>query len=215
MRIPSARHIHRQGDATYICRQGGSILCAGASVVHQLIQAKTCGGPRQPIDHGTLPFVIRRSGAWLYRGSPIERKELVCLFSSVLKRDAAGRYLLETPAERGVIEVEDAPFVAVELGWAGCGRDQVLTFRTNIDQVVTAGPKHPIRIAHDVLSCEPTPYVHVRDGAGRHPLEARIGRAVYYELVALAEPGEVDGRPVLGVWSSGCFFPLGDLPDEA
>ena len=172
-------------------------------------------GGRRQTDHGSLPFVIRRDGSWLYRGSVIGRKELVCLFSSVLKRDDAGRFLLETPAERGLIEVEDAPFVAVELGWAGVGHEQVLTFRTNIDQVVTAGPKHPIRVAFDVVSCEPTPYVHVREGAGRFPLEARIGRAVYYELVALAEPCVVDGRPVLGVWSSGCFFPLGDLPEDS
>jgi len=57
--------------------------------------------------------------------------------------------------------------------------------------------------------------VYVREGAGRFPVEARIGRAVYYELVALAEPCVVDGRSVLGVWSSGCFFPLGDLPEDA
>lgn len=186
----------------------------GVCDVHEMIPSKPCGAPRRAFDHGTLPFVIRRDGSWLYRGSLIQRKELVCLFATVLKRDDAGRFLLETPAERGVIEVEDAPFVAVELGWAGTGHDQVLTFRTNIDQVVTAGPKHPIRVAHDLMSCEPTPYVHVRDGAGRHPLEARIGRAVYYELVALAEPCEVEGRQVLGVWSSGCFFPLGDVPEE-
>lgn len=171
-------------------------------------------GGRRAFDHGTLPFLIRRDGAWLYRGSVIGRKELVCLFSSVLKRDETGRFLLETPAERGVIEVQDAPFVAVELGWAGVGCEQVLTFRTNIDQVITAGPKHPIRMAFDLVSCEPTPYVHVRDGLGRFPLEARIGRAVYYELVALAEPCIIEGRSVLGVWSSGCFFPLGDLPAE-
>lgn len=169
---------------------------------------------RRPFDHGTLPFVIHRDGRWDFRGSLIGRKELVCLFSSVLKRDADGRYLLETPAERGVITVEDAPFVAVELGWAGVGLDQVLTFRTNVDQVVTAGPKHPIRVAFDVISCEPTPYVHVRDGAGMFPLEARIGRAVYYELVALAEPCVIHGRSVLGVWSSGCFFPLGELAEN-
>lgn len=183
----------------------------------ELTEQRPAGGPSAPrrrVEHGTLPFVIRRDGSWWYRGSPIGRKELVCLFASVLKRDERGEFLLETPAERGVIAVEDAPFVAVELGWSGIGREQVLTFRTNIDQVVTAGPRHPIRVAYDVVSCEPTPYVHVRDGAGRWPLEARIGRAVYYELVALAEPCEVRGHSVLGVWSSGCFFPLGDLPDE-
>jgi hypothetical protein len=161
---------------------------------------------------GALPFVIRRDGTWLYRGTPIGRKELVCLFSSVLKRDEDGVFWLETPAERGRIEVEDAPFLAVELDWTGCGRDQVLTLRTNVDQLVTVGPEHPIRISHDILTCEPTPYLLVRPGDGRLPIEARISRAVYYELVALGEPHEVLGRRLLGVWSCGCFYSLGELP---
>ncbi len=167
---------------------------------------------RSQVECGDLPFLIKRDGTWLYRGSPINRKELVCLFSGVLKREADGSFWLETPAERGRIDVEDAPFVAVELHWTGDARDQVLSFRTNIDQMVTAGPNHSIRVAHDYLTCEPTPYLHVRDGIGSAPVEARIARAVYYELVALAIPGMVRGRKVLGVWSCGCFFPLGDLP---
>ncbi len=162
-------------------------------------------------EHGSLPFLIKRDGTWLYKGSPITRKPMVCLFSTVLKRDDEGRYLLETPVEGGVIEVEDVPFLAVELDWKGHGRDQRLCFRTNVDQCVTAGPAHPIRIAHDMLSCEPTPYLRV-SGGSRYPLEARINRATYYELVALAEPGLVHGRKVLGVWSDGMFFSLGDLP---
>jgi hypothetical protein len=149
---------------------------------------------------------------WLYRGSPIARKELTCLFASVLKREADGSFWLETPAERGRIEVEDAPFVAVELDWTGDGRRQSLSFRTNIDQVVTAGPDHPIRVAHDVLTCEPTPYILVRPGAGERGIEARINRPVYYELVALAVPEWVGCRRMLGVWSCGKFFALGELP---
>lgn len=172
------------------------------------------GGPRRRVEHGDLPFVIRRDGTWLYRGSPINRKEMVCLFSSVLKRDPMGDYWLETPAERGRIQVEDTPWLAVELDWTRCGsgRNQCLTFRTNVDQIVTAGPEHPIRIRHNALTCEPTPYVHVRDGEGEFALEARVGRAVYYELVALAVPGTCGNRKSLGVWSGGMFFPLGDLP---
>jgi hypothetical protein len=162
--------------------------------------------------YGNLPFIIKRDGSWLYKGSPINRKPMVCLFSTILKRDEDGRYLLETPVERGWIEVEDVPFLAVELDWKGQGKDQVLCFRTNVDQCVSAGPEHPIRIAHDLLSCEPTPYIHIRDGKGKFPIEARINRATYYELVALAEPGMVRGRKVLGVWSEGVFFSLGDLP---
>lgn len=174
--------------------------------------ADPCASRRRPAECGDLPFLIRRDGTWLYRGSPIGRKELVCLFASVLTRAEDGSFWLETPAERGRIAVEDAPFLAVELDWTGCGRNQVLTFRTNVDQLVTAGAEHPIRIAHDLLTCEPTPYLLVRPGEGRLNIEARISRAVYYELVALAEPGEVHGRRVLGVWSSRCFYSLGDMP---
>ncbi len=175
------------------------------------------GRGRRPVEQGDMPFLIKRDGTWLYRGSAIERKELVCLFSSVLKRDAAGDYWLETPAERGRIQVEDTPWVAVELDWTRCGSGshQCLTFRTNIDQLITAGPEHPLRVAHNALTCEPTPYLLVRPGNGGPPLEARIGRAVYYELVALAVPGCCGGRKKLGVWSCGMFFPLGDLPSCA
>jgi hypothetical protein len=171
-------------------------------------------GPRRPLECGDLPFVIRRDGTWLYRGSAINRKELVCLFASVLKRDDEGAFILETPAERGRIQVEDAPFVAVELDWVGIGRNQKLTFRTNVDELITAGAEHPIRIAHDILTCEPTPYLRIR-GTRELPVEARISRAVYYELVALAEPCMNRARRMLGVWSEGLFFPLGELPDGA
>jgi len=167
---------------------------------------------RAPVDCGDLPFLIRRDGTWLYRGSAINRKELVCLFASVLKRESDGSFWLETPAERGRIQVEDAPFVAVELDWTGDARRQTLSFRTNIDQVVTAGPEHPIRVSHDILTCEPTPYILVRQGVGVPAVEARISRAVYYELVALAVPEWVGCRRMLGVWSCGRFFPLGELP---
>jgi hypothetical protein len=183
----------------------GGVGCAGNGLSRSV---------RCAIDCGDLPFLIRRDGTWLYRGSPINRKELVCLFASVLKREEDGAFILETPAERGRIQVEDAPFLAVELDWTGVGREQRLTFRTNVDQLVTACPEHPIRIAHDILTCEPTPYLRVR-GTQRAPVEARISRAVYYELVALAEPAMHCGRHMLGVWSEGTFFPLGELPDGA
>ncbi len=173
-------------------------------------QRQTCAdtAPARPVvDCGDLPFLIKRDGTWLYKGSPISRKAMICLFSTVLTREEDGKYILETPVERGRIEVEDAPFVAVELEWTGHGRDQVLCFRTNVDECVAAGPEHPIRIAHDLLSCEPTPYLRIRDGKGKFPIEARINRATYYELVALAEPEMFHGRKAMGVWSKGSVFP--------
>lgn len=167
---------------------------------------------RAPTECGDLPFLIKRDGTWMYRGSPIARRELVCLFSSVLKREADGSYWLETPAERGRIEVEDVPWIAVEMTWTGLGSGQVLCFRTNVDQMVEAGPGHPITVRHPCLGCEPIPYIQISTGKSGIPIEARISRSVYYELVALAVPGEVGGRRVLGVWSNHRFFSLGDLP---
>jgi len=164
-------------------------------------------GPRH--DCGPLGMRIAKDGSWHYRGSPIGRKELVCLFASVLKREADGSYWLETPVERGEVEVEDVPFVAVEVFWRQCEGRQCLTFRTNLDEMVTADHDHPIRVAVDPRTREPRPYIAVRPG-----LEARINRAVFYELVALAEPERVDGRDLLGVWSEGVFFPIDDVPAE-
>ena len=171
---------------------------------------------------GDFNMRIARDGTWYYQGSPIGRKELVCLFASVLKREADGSYWLETPAERGRIEVEDAPFVAVELTWGHCCGEgacdtgtrkrparQCLTFRTNLGEMVSADEEHPIRVAIDPVTREPRPSVTVRPG-----LEARISRPVFYELVALAQPETVDGREVMGVWSQGVFFIIDDSPAE-
>jgi hypothetical protein len=158
---------------------------------------------RVPKDCGRFDIVIERSGTWLYRGSPIGRPALVKLFASVLECDEAGTYWLRTPAERGIVTVEDAPFTAVGLEARGAGREQVLIFRTNLDDTVEAGPEHPIRLKHDAASDTPVPYIHVR---GR--LQARVVRAVYYDLVALGLEEEVGGRTRFGIWSKRTFFPL-------
>jgi hypothetical protein len=151
---------------------------------------------------GDFEMRIDRDGVWHYQGSPIRRLPLVKLFASVLRRDPDGGYWLVTPAEQGRIEVEDAPFVAVELAAEGQGRAQRLSLRTNLDEWVTLGEEHPLRLeaAPDGAAI---PYVRVRDR-----LEARVARSVFYHMVELAEPGP-DGDNHVGVWSAGRFFPLG------
>lgn len=153
---------------------------------------------------GDLDMRIAVDGTWFYLGTPIGRKEMVKLFSSILRRDD-DKYFLVTPVEKIGITVDDAPFVAVEVIRNGAGRDQTLTFRTQVDELVIAGPEHPIRVENDPESREPRPYILVRDR-----LEALINRPVFYELVNMADVIEDDGR--LGVWSGGQCFPLGS-PD--
>ncbi|UCH73830.1 MAG: DUF1285 domain-containing protein [Rhodospirillales bacterium] len=166
-------------------------------------------GDREPPFGGdeaeTLPIRIARDGQWYYRDSPIRRVELVRLFSTALRRDEAGRYWLQTPTERGLIEVEDAPFTAVELAVEGQGQSMALRFRNNLGEWVTAGRDHPISMTIDADTGEPSPYILIRNG-----LQALIVRSVFYQLVDLAVPAQRAGHEVLGVWSNGVFFELGE-----
>jgi len=156
-----------------------------------------------------FPFRIARDGKWYYHASPIDRKELCKLFSSVLRRDKKGNFYLVTPVEQGRIEVEDAPFTAVEAIVSGEGRDRSVTFRTNLDHMVTAGAEHPIRVVEDPESGEPSPYVLVRDG-----LEALILRPQFYELVELCEERQDGDATTFGIWSDGVFFELGRVGES-
>ena len=161
-------------------------------------------GPATPgtEDCGDFGIRILRDGTWLYHGSPITRKPLVRLFASVLRRHDDAFWLI-TPVERGRIAVDDAPFVAVEMTIDGAGASQRVSFRTNLDENVTADDAHPIRVATDAATGEPSPYVMVRDG-----LEALIARAVYYDLVERGESRRIGHEERYGIWSAGTFFPL-------
>jgi hypothetical protein len=152
---------------------------------------------------GDIGMKIRRDGTWMYQGSPIGRIALVKLFASILRKDDDGKTYLVTPAEKVDVEVEDAPFLAVEMAVSGEGRDQTLTFRTNVDDIVTVDADHPLRFETTEPDGGLKPYVLVR---GR--LEALATRAVYAELVSLAEPKTGEGDEV-GVWSGGVWWGMG------
>jgi hypothetical protein len=164
--------------------------------------------PWDPPVCGEIDMRIARDGTWYYHGSAIGRKRLVRLFSGVLRREDDGAYYLVTPVEKCLIEVDDAPFVAVEVMVSGRDREQSLTFRTNLDDRVTADAGHPLRVGGDAEGGGPRPYVLVR---GR--LEALVARSVYYELVDLGVEERVGEDHLFGVWSGGTFFPLGRLED--
>jgi hypothetical protein len=144
---------------------------------------------------------IAKDGTWFHNGLPFTRMALVKLFSTVMRRADNGDYLLVTPVECGTIQVEDAPFVAVEMVRSGQGETQALKFRTNIDEWVEADADHPIRVAVDPHTDEPRPYLLVRPG-----LEALIVRPVFYDLVEVAVENP-DGS--LAVWSGGVSHDLG------
>lgn len=166
-------------------------------------------GPKPQYFCGDIDMRIARDGSWYYKGSPINRQTMVKLFASVLRRDKTGEFWLETPVEKCRIQVEDAPFVAVEMESSGTGSNQSLQFRTNTDDIVIAGTDHPIRVDIAVETGEPSPYLRIRDG-----LDALITRAVFYDLVELGTEEQSHDKLVFGVWSDGVFFPLGDTGEN-
>jgi hypothetical protein len=172
--------------------------------LESLLKAQQGKGP-PPVERWDPPYCgdigmkIRGDGVWFYGGTPIGRMPLVKLFAGVLRKDADGRHYLVTPAEKVDVAVDDAPFLAVEMEVRGNGREQALVFRTNVDDIVTAGPEHPLRFAVEPASQGLKPYILVR---GR--LEALVTRALYYDLVELA----ADAGNGLGLWSGGTFFPM-------
>ncbi len=156
---------------------------------------------------GDLDMEIRPDGTWFYLGTPIGRMPLVRLFSTVLRKDADGRTYLVTPVEKVGIRVIDAPFVAVEMNVSGAGEGQVITFRTNVGDVVEAGPRNPLRFVDEDGTGGLKPYLLVR---GR--LEALVARPVMYELVGHGEEIAVDGHAMFAVRSLGAVFPI--MPAE-
>lgn len=151
---------------------------------------------------GDLDMRIARDGTWFYQGTPIGRPGLVKLFSNILKLED-GKYFLVTPVEKVGIIVDDAPFVAVDFEVTGEGREQSVTFTTQVGDKVTAGPETPVRVVRDAKSGEPSPYVMVRAG-----LEALIDRKSFYRLVEICGHAPHDGEDWFGLWSQGKFFPV-------
>src|SRR5579872_5474999 len=151
---------------------------------------------------GNLDMRIAADGTWFYLKTPIGRPALVKLFASVLKREG-DNYFLVTPVEKCGIEVEDAPFLAVELAVEETAAGPVLNFRTNVDDWVACGPEHALRFEPEPGTGGLKPYLHVRRN-----LWAKVTRALFFDLVARGEERDVAGQRMFGVVSSGAFFAM-------
>lgn len=131
-----------------------------------------------PAHSGDSLMRIAADGRWYHEGGEIKRAAMVRAFASLLMRDAGGQHWLVTPHEKLSIEVEDAAFMAVDV----TQESGALAFRLNTDDLVLAGPDHPI-VARGDADC-PALYVAVRHGA-----EARLNRSTYGQLIEIALAG--------------------------
>ena len=153
---------------------------------------------------GDLELFIARDGRWFYQGREMTRHELKKLFAGILRFEEDGAYYLVTPVEKYCIQVEDVPFIAMQLEVEGEGASQVLWFRTNLDDVFPLGADHPLVMRYRGVGAEQAPYVFVRRN-----LEGRVERNAFYHLVECAETQTINGKLHYGVSSQGHFFLLG------
>ena len=151
---------------------------------------------------GDLDMRIAADGTWFYLKTPIGRPALVKLFASVLKREG-DKYFLVTPVEKCGIQVDDAPFLAVELKLDDSAAGRVLNFRTNVDDWVECGPTHALRFEPESGTDGLKPYLHVR-----RDLWAKVTRTLFFDLVELGEEREVEGKAMFGVASMEAFFAM-------
>ncbi len=148
---------------------------------------------------GDFAIHIRRDGTWCYQNSPIRRQALCRLFASVLHKDADGQYWLITPAERGRITVELAPFLVAQSRY----NNKILQLKTTLDEWNSVDKDHPVFVERRVPqppSSYQTPLQNVSEAPPEmlpyfclHPqrrLDALMARSVFYELAETAEYDE-------------------------
>ena len=145
-----------------------------------------------------FPIKINFTGEWFYNNSLIKKKALIKLFSSALVCDNKRNFFLETPVEKGSIEVEDSPFVVKLFNVVGKDKRQKIIFKTNLDQEIVLSKKNPLFFKKKNQSY--IPYIIVEKN-----LEARILRSVYYQLVNIALKKKI--KPC-SIFSQGKYFNL-------
>ncbi len=160
-----------------------------------------------PAFSGDMDMRIAVDGRWYHEGSTINREALVRTFASILRLEDDECYYLVTPVEKFRIQVDDAPFVVVDMIAEGVGENRQLIFITNVGDRVLVGSKHPITVIIDAKG-HPRPYVIVR-----HNLKALISRNIFYQMVDLGEAITKDNITKFGIWCAGEFFELGELHD--
>ena len=151
---------------------------------------------------GDIDMRIASDGTWFYCGSPINRKKLVKLFSSILINEN-NKYFLITPVEKVGIMVDDVPFIANDFEKIIENKKSYLVFFTNIDETIILSKKNPFRISINDKTQEPSPYIMVRKN-----IDAKIDRKSFYRLLDLAEYSLVKGQEWLGIHSDSTFFPI-------
>lgn len=124
----------------------------------------------QPSVCGDIDIRIDAQGQWLHEGAVIRRFGLVRLLASILTYDGTDYWLI-TPVEKMRIQVDDVPFVLLEI------QEDAPTLQavTNVGEHLTIEQPWALTPGPDG---EWRPCIKLQ-----HGLAARLSRNLYYDLV--------------------------------
>lgn len=105
----------------------------------------------QPDKRGEVDIRIDREGRWFHEGDQIKRQPLIDLFATLLRKEGDA-YFLVTPVEQMRIEVEDSPFLVIDMDVRGQGEDTDLLFTTNVGDYVLADAAHEVFMIDRLLT---------------------------------------------------------------
>lgn len=155
----------------------------------------------QPEHNGTIDILIKKDGTWLHEGELFQRQRLVNLFASVLWLEDGNHYL-KTPAEKLLIQVEEAPFFITSLDIHDSGTEQQqLAFTTTYGDVVVAGTDNRLWVEEAPETGEPAPYLEIRYG-----MKGKLSRNVFYQLADIVQQAPCPPDTVTRESSADCLF---------
>ena len=150
------------------------------------------------MENGIPPCNIRidKDGVWYYKGNEIFRDEIVKYFYQNLKKDKAGRYLIELEDDCCYLEVEDTPFIvrSVYRCTAEAGSEECIYLLLSDQSIEKLNPDSLWAGKDNVLYCS------IRENA----FVARFSRPSYYQIADFIEYG--DGKDEYFISLNGKYF---------
>lgn len=132
---------------------------------------------------------IDQEGDWYYRGSPMERADIVSHLCQHLRRDeSSGQYIIQMVRQRCYLEVEDTPLVVTSVSHEKKREEQGQEeLYLSIKHLITNEPLNPTSLwvgKENVLYCK----------VMEDKISARFLRPAYYQLAEFIHEDKEDHR---------------------
>lgn len=160
----------------------------------------------EPAYCGEMDLVIKANGEWWHEQTPIGRKKLYKLFSTIIKK-TDDEYFLVTPVEKIKIQVEWQPFVIIDFQIVKVNGVACYEFIDNCENKRLLSKLD--QLSFSSFQQQSLPIINIRRN-----LFASFSRSCYYRLIEQADSVELDGCITIQIQSNGHTFNLGIVRED-